>query len=322
MDEKVIITKSSMDAIGDAIRDRNGLLTKYLPSEMPTAIESIPNSYTAGDEGKVVKNSALIAQTARATELTENGTYDTTENNSVTVNVSGGGGVSRKTQAQWDALTFSEKQALGLTVVGNLTDISGKWFDYSNINYLVDLCSASGDGSVDTKTVYVDNFAYYDRLAVFVAVNDNNTGTINVDGVSQTVTRSGDVYFCATLIAPKASFSVTIGHGDGGSAMYSVAVYGIAGSPASFANHATYVSGTSSTIAISTGHSAAIVDVMTDRVSGACMFDGTSMTLTPIGRGYFGELYHAYLIVYGLSAGTKELSGPSGVKCFQVLSLD
>lgn len=53
---------------------------------------NVPNSYSAADEGKVVKNGALVAQTARATEITENGTYDTTENNSVTVNVSGGGG--------------------------------------------------------------------------------------------------------------------------------------------------------------------------------------------------------------------------------------
>lgn len=89
--EKVLITKSSMDAIGDAIRDRNGLLTTYLPSEMPSAIEAIPNNYTLADEGKVVKNGALVAQTARATVITENGTFDTTENNSVTVNVSGGG---------------------------------------------------------------------------------------------------------------------------------------------------------------------------------------------------------------------------------------
>ena len=52
---------------------------------------AVPNSYAAGDEGKVVSNGALVAQTARASEITDNGTYDTTENNSVTVNVSGGG---------------------------------------------------------------------------------------------------------------------------------------------------------------------------------------------------------------------------------------
>ena len=53
---------------------------------------NVPNSYAAGDEGKVVSNGALVAQTARSSEITQNGSYDTTNNNSVTVNVSGGGG--------------------------------------------------------------------------------------------------------------------------------------------------------------------------------------------------------------------------------------
>ena len=52
---------------------------------------SVPNSYTVSDEGKVVNNGALVAQTARASQITQNGTYDTTLNNEVTVNVSGGG---------------------------------------------------------------------------------------------------------------------------------------------------------------------------------------------------------------------------------------
>ena len=50
---------------------------------------NVPNSYGASDEGKVVSNGELVAQTARASEITANGTYDTTKNNSVTVNVSG-----------------------------------------------------------------------------------------------------------------------------------------------------------------------------------------------------------------------------------------
>lgn len=53
---------------------------------------AVPNTYAAGDEGKVVSNGALVSQTARSSNITENGTYDTTTNNSVTVNVSGGGG--------------------------------------------------------------------------------------------------------------------------------------------------------------------------------------------------------------------------------------
>lgn len=48
-------------------------------------VVDVPNSYGAGDEGKVVSNGGLVAQTS-ATK-TENGTYDTTLNNSVTVNV-------------------------------------------------------------------------------------------------------------------------------------------------------------------------------------------------------------------------------------------
>lgn len=51
---------------------------------------SVPNTYSAGDEGKVVSNGALVAQTSDT--VTTNDTYDTTLINSLTVNVSGGGG--------------------------------------------------------------------------------------------------------------------------------------------------------------------------------------------------------------------------------------
>ena len=53
---------------------------------------AVPNSYSAGDEGKVVSNGALVAQTSDT--VTANDTYDTTLINSLTVNVSGGGGIS------------------------------------------------------------------------------------------------------------------------------------------------------------------------------------------------------------------------------------
>lgn len=46
---------------------------------------NVPNSYTASDEGKVVNNGALVAQTSAT--YTNNGTYDTTLKNSVTVDV-------------------------------------------------------------------------------------------------------------------------------------------------------------------------------------------------------------------------------------------
>ena len=51
---------------------------------------NVPNSYVAADEGKVVSNGALVAQTS--VTKTQNGTYDTTLNNEVVIDVSGGGG--------------------------------------------------------------------------------------------------------------------------------------------------------------------------------------------------------------------------------------
>ena len=51
----------------------------------------VSNTYTAQDEGKVVSDGTLVAQTAMSEEVTENGTINTTLYNSVTVNVSGGG---------------------------------------------------------------------------------------------------------------------------------------------------------------------------------------------------------------------------------------
>ena len=48
-------------------------------------VVSVPNSYVAGDEGKVVSNGALVSQSSATYD--QNGTYDTTLKNSVTVNV-------------------------------------------------------------------------------------------------------------------------------------------------------------------------------------------------------------------------------------------
>lgn len=51
---------------------------------------NVPNTYAAGDEGKVVYNGALVAQGSQT--VTQNGTYDTTLKNEVIVDVEGGGG--------------------------------------------------------------------------------------------------------------------------------------------------------------------------------------------------------------------------------------
>ncbi len=60
----------------------------------PVIVVDVPNSYTADDVGMVVVSSGasyeLQSQTARSESITANGTYDTTYNNEVTVNVDGG----------------------------------------------------------------------------------------------------------------------------------------------------------------------------------------------------------------------------------------
>ena len=61
-------------------------------TQYASANVQVPNTYATGDEGKVVSNGALVAQTSR--NIDTNGTYDTTTNNEVVVNVSGGGGAS------------------------------------------------------------------------------------------------------------------------------------------------------------------------------------------------------------------------------------
>lgn len=121
---QVLVTEQYLGDIADAIREKNGSQNEYTPAQMAGAIEAlpdvpvlvqkniivngsydpdddsadgysgvtvnVPNTYSASDDGKVVDNGSLVAQTSRNIIL--NGTYDTTKNNSVVVNVSGGSG--------------------------------------------------------------------------------------------------------------------------------------------------------------------------------------------------------------------------------------
>ena len=75
---------------------QNGTTTAPSGKAYSPVTVNVPNSYAAGDEGKVVSNGSLVAQTAHA-KVTQNGTIDTTLNNSVEIDVSGGGGGSSYT---------------------------------------------------------------------------------------------------------------------------------------------------------------------------------------------------------------------------------
>ena len=99
---------------------------------------NVPNSYAAGDEGKVVSNGALVAQTS-ATK-TQNGTYDTTLNNEIVVNVSGGGGtLITKTITQNGVYDATDDSADGYSeVTVNVSGGSSRLPDgYAELKYLI-----------------------------------------------------------------------------------------------------------------------------------------------------------------------------------------
>lgn len=82
---------SDLTSVANAIRTRGGTSSQLaFPSGFVSAVGAIGNTYTAGDEGKVVSSGALVAQGSDT--VTVNDTYDTTLISSLTVNVSGGGG--------------------------------------------------------------------------------------------------------------------------------------------------------------------------------------------------------------------------------------
>lgn len=85
-----------------------------------SAAVSVPNSYSASDEGKVVSNGALVAQTSDT--VTTNDTYDTTLINSLTVNVSGGGGEDLNKMIQGTLTTITNS---------DVTSIARGAFQYS-----------------------------------------------------------------------------------------------------------------------------------------------------------------------------------------------
>lgn len=117
--QQVLVSPEYLESIAGAIRSVNGTENTYKPKQMSNAIVglkktmaqknvtrngsyspandgvdgysgvnvNVPNSYNSGDEGKVVYGGALVDQTARQAAITFNGTYQTQNNNSVTVNV-------------------------------------------------------------------------------------------------------------------------------------------------------------------------------------------------------------------------------------------
>ena len=178
---KVIVTETYLENIGDAIRSKLGGSDTYKPSEMAGAISQIhgdpvldalsvtqngtykasdenldgfsqvvvnvPNTYAAGDEGKVVSNGALVAQTSDT--VTENDTYDTTLIDQLTVNVSGGTSIPIISAADWNAMSEVEKQSYGLIVIQTASTGFQRGYYVNGADY-VDVFTVEQENAIGT----------------------------------------------------------------------------------------------------------------------------------------------------------------------------
>lgn len=142
---------------------------------------AVPNTYAAGDEGKVVSNGALVAQTARATEITDNGPVDTTFNNSVIVNVSGGGSPTLQSKtvtpsaSQQTVQPDSGYDGLSSIIVNGDADLVAE-----NIKKNVEIFGVTGsyEGSGGGSTIITKNITQNGTY---------NASSDNADGYSQVV---------------------------------------------------------------------------------------------------------------------------------------
>lgn len=145
---------------------QNGTTTEDVAAYASAQISvNVPNTYAAGDEGKVVSNGALVSQTSLT--ITENNTYDTTTKNSVTVNVSGGGGggpflelVTRQASPSW---TVSASDLAGATKIGDLA-FSG--------------CSGLTSITIPNSVTSIGSSAFYNCLSLTSVTIPNSVTSI------------------------------------------------------------------------------------------------------------------------------------------------
>lgn len=95
-------------------------------------VVSVPNTYSAGDEGKVVSSGALVSQSSAT--YTSNNTYDTTLINSVTVNVGGNDDPEDFTGGNILAITSHGTEYILTDYQGSLEGVFGTKMSDSNVN--------------------------------------------------------------------------------------------------------------------------------------------------------------------------------------------
>ena len=168
---------------------------------------AVPNSYSQSDEGKVVSNGALVAQTSAT--YTTNDTYDTTLVNSVTVNVASGG------FAVTDLIERSNITG-DVTYTGNVTDLPiGAFAKTSITSFTSSVITGNTEGSAfrgctSLTTADLPNFtANATNKAGYMFYGCTALTSVNVPKYA----RSGSDFFhgCTsleTLVLPKVDYTL------------------------------------------------------------------------------------------------------------------
>ena len=186
---KVVIAEKTITANGtyNAVDDN---ANAYNPVTV-----NVPNSYTAQDEGKVVSSGALVSQTAYPSTITQNDTYDTTNYNSITVNVTEKTnwlnspiGKCRPTCSKWmDAKYWIPKTWTGLTNFdGNYiwTDGTDIYFSIGSNQYVLDKSTSTwttktwnGYNNILGEEIWTDGENIYYSNNTYQYVLDKSTST-------------------------------------------------------------------------------------------------------------------------------------------------
>lgn len=165
-------------------------------------VANVPNTYSAGDEGKVVSNGSLVAQTAHA-QVTQNGTVDTTTNNSVEVAVPQPSGTKQISITQNGTTTENvsgyASAEISVSVSGGGMELTTV-VDYTASEDVSEILINSGLGSYDYYEISLSGntsvvewiypkFKSGDATKDYY-INANNSGTTTWDGIKMTVTKN------------------------------------------------------------------------------------------------------------------------------------
>jgi len=190
-DNGKVVVNGELTAQTSTTKTANGTYNTTTNNEV---IVDVANSYSQSDNGKVVSNQQLVSQTAYPTTITENDTYDTTNYNSITVNVSGGGGSGGSdvifydydgtVVASYSAADFANLSAMpanpthtGLTAQGwnwSLSDAKAYVASYGKLN--IGQMYITSDGKTRIYCVITE-----DDLSPILYLNLNDDTELDID---------------------------------------------------------------------------------------------------------------------------------------------